>query len=173
MCPALVTDAKLPADEQRLAVATKRAIQAAGGLKVCAFETDLSDSQLSRASSATERDSLSIRNAVRVDQIGRGEQGHPHILSAMATIVGAVVIMLPEAIDGSSSLQMGVVEIASEFGDVSRAIAESLSGTSAGGAAMTPREAEATLQQIADVERATAKLRHTLERIAAGTEQPP
>jgi DNA-binding phage protein len=50
----------LSAEEQVLAQATRRDIQAAGGLEVCAAETGLSTSQLSRCQSNTHADSLSI-----------------------------------------------------------------------------------------------------------------
>ena len=40
-------DAQLPVAERRLAEATKRAVQAAGGGKVCEDETGLSDTRIS------------------------------------------------------------------------------------------------------------------------------
>ena len=165
-----VADGKLSADEQRLAAATRRAVEAAGGLKVCEHETRLSDTQICRCCSPTLRDSISIRDAVRIDAIGHGAAGHPYILNAMASIVGAVVIMLPEPGGSASGLQMSVIDLTSELGDVSRAIAEAFAGSSAGGAEITPREADTALDQVADLERATAKLRHQLEQIASGTD---
>ncbi|MBW6524449.1 hypothetical protein KZ810_13150 [Sphingomonas sp. RHCKR47] len=159
---------KLPVNEQRLAQATKRAVQAAGGLADCESETGLSDSQISRCCSPHQRDSITIRDAVRIDAIGHGEQGHPHILNAMAGILGAVVIMLPEPVTDDRCLQMGVIEMSSEMGDVSRAIADALSSGSAGGTEVTKVEAAAALEHVADMERATARMRHSLERIARG-----
>ena len=159
---------KLPVNEQRLAAATKRAVQAAGGLANCEKETGLSDSQISRCGSPNQRDSITIRDAVRIDAIGHGEQGHPHILIAMASILDCVVIPLPEPVTDDRCLQMGVLDMSSELGDVSRAIADALSSSSSGGTEVTSIEAAAALEHIADMERATARMRHSLERIARG-----
>lgn len=165
----------LPVDERRLAAATKRAYTAAGGLKVCEAETGISDTQLSRCSSNFHSNSLSIRNAVRVDALAGSEEGVPHILSAMASILGCAVIVLPENVSEDLCLRMGVLEMTTELGDVSRAIADCFAGNSAGGVDVTSKEAELALEHVGDLERATAKVRYRLEQIARGApgEQPP
>ncbi|MBB4154145.1 hypothetical protein GGQ80_002055 [Sphingomonas jinjuensis] len=163
-----MVEGKLPADEQRLAAATKRAVQAAGGLKVCEDETKVSDSQISRCCSPNHRDSISVRDAVRIDAIGAGEAGHPHIINAMAGLLGGVFIMLPEPVTDDRCLQMSVIDLSCELGDVSRAISEALSGTSDAGTEVSPREAQAALDHLADLDRASAKLRHQLQRLADG-----
>lgn len=167
-----VAEGKLPADEQRLAAATKRAVQAAGGLKVCEDEIGLSDSMISRFCSRDQRESISIRDAVRIDAIGHGEDGHPHILNAMASMLGAVVIMLPEPITDDRCLQMSVIDLSSELGDVSRGVADALASTSAGGATCLPAEARLVLEQLSGLDRASARLRHQLETIAGGETRP-
>ena len=161
----------LPIDERRLAEATKRAIKAAGNLAICADETGLSDSHLSRCSSINHRDSISIRDAVRIDALG-DERGVPHVLSAMASVLGCVVITLPESVSDDRCLQGAVMELATELGDVARAVSESLCGSSDGGAELTAREAEALLPFIADLERATARIRHHAETKARPPEPP-
>lgn len=166
-----MADGKLPVNEQRLAAATKRAVQAAGGLAECESETGLSDSQISRCCSPHQRDSITIRDAVRIDAIGHGEQGHPHILSAMASLLGAVVIPLPEAVTDNRCLQMSVLDLSSELGDVSRAIADALTSGSSGGVEVTAIEAAAVLEHVSDLERGAARLRHQLEAIAKGNAQ--
>lgn len=168
-----MTDCKLSSDEQVLAAATKRAVQAAGGLEVCERETGLSDSHISRCCSPNQRDSITIRDAVALEAIGHGEAGHPHILNAMARIVGGVFIMLPEAVIDDRSLQMSVIELSSELGDVSRAVSDAVAGTGAGGAAVMPSEAGIVLEHLADLDRASARLRHQLERIANGESASP
>lgn len=165
-----MADGKLPADEQRLALATKRAVQAAGGLKVCEDETKVSDSQISRCCSPNQRDSISVRDAVRIDAIGAGEAGHPHILNVMAEILGAVVIMLPEPVTDDRCLQMSVIELSCELGDVSRAVSDALSGTGDAGTEVTPAEARVALERLADLDRSSAKLRHQLQRLAEARE---
>lgn len=167
-----MADGKLPANEQRLAAATKRAVQATGGLKVCEDEIGLSDSMISRFCSPNLRDSISVRDAVRIDAIGHGEAGHPHIINAMASILGGVFIMLPEAVTDDRTLQMSVIDLSCELGDVSRSIADALAGTSDGGCSVTAAEAREALAQLADHDRAAARLRLTLERIAEGATAP-
>ncbi|WP_146168770.1 phage regulatory CII family protein [Sphingomonas aurantiaca] len=166
-------DVQLPVAERRLAEATKRAVQAAGGGKVCEDETGLSDTRISCFCSKNDRASISIRNAVRIDGIGAREDGHPHILSAMASLLGAVVIMLPERDEAEPCLRTGVMALSIEVGDVSRAVSDALAGTGEDGAKVTPREAQAALDHIADLERATAKLRYQLEHIGSPPEAPP
>jgi hypothetical protein len=166
-------DGKLSSDEQVLAAATKRAVQAAGGLEICERETGVSDSHISRCCSPNHRDSITIRDAVALEAIGHGEAGHPHILHAMARIRGGVFIMLPEALVDDRSLQMSVIELSSELGDVSRAVSDAVAGTGAGGSAVLPAEAGMVLDRLADLDRASACLRHQLERIANGAPASP
>lgn len=166
-------DRPLSADERRLADATKRAVQAAGGGKVCEAETGLSDTRFSCYCSKFDRASISVRDAVRIDAIGAHENGHPHILNTMAGILGAVVIMLPDQDGPEQCLRTGVMDLSIELGDVSRAVSEALAGTGEQGATVTQREAESALEHIADLERATARLRYQLARMTKPSEAPP
>ena len=88
----------------------------------------------------------------------------------MASIIGAVVILLPEPSGSDDSLLMGVCELSAEVGDVARQIGDALGCASEGGRKVTVAEAEAGLIKVAALERKTATLRHQLERIA---ERPP
>ena len=166
-------DRPLSADERRLADATKRAVQAAGGGKVCEAETGLSDTRFSCYCSKFDRASISVRDAVRIDAIGAHENGHPHILNTMAGILGAVVIMLPDQDGPEQCLRTGVMDLSIELGDVARAVSEARAGTGEQGATVTQREAEAALEHIADLERATARLRYQLARMTKPSEAPP
>ncbi len=166
-------DVLLPVTERRLAEATKRAVQAAGGGKVCEDETGLSDTRISCFCSKFDRASISIRNAVRIDAIGAREDGHPHILNAMASLLGAVVIMLPDHDGSEPCLRSGVMALSIEVGDVSRAISDALAGTGEDGTKVTVREAEAALDHLVELERATARLRRQLERVGSPPEAPP
>jgi hypothetical protein len=163
-------DRALPIVERRLATASKRAVEAAGGLAACKAETNLSFAQLSRCCATHEPDNLSLRNALRIDRLGRGVEGYPEILSAFAAELGCAVIVLPTVEGGAEGLPLTVCELTRELGDVAGAIGAAFSSTSAGGPKVTPREAEAALAQVADLERVTASLRYQLERLA---EQPP
>lgn len=164
-----MADPALSPEEQVLALATKEAIRAAGGLEVCARETGLSTSQLSRCSSPHHRDSITERDAARIEAIAHGSPGHPHILRARARQLGGVFVMLPEANCEGSGLPTSVMEMAAELGDVSRAIQDGLSSHGPDGTKMTPAEAQIALEQLHDHEAATARLRLALEQIARGT----
>lgn len=164
-----MADRALPSDEQVLALATKRAIQAAGGLEVCERETGISDSQLSRCCSPNQRDSLTIRDAAVIEAIGFGKEGHPFILHALARIVGGhIVVRLPDVHHDEAGLVASTLELATELGDVSRAISEAMSSSSAGGADVTPAEAVAVLEHVDELDRASARLRQRLKAIAEG-----
>ncbi len=164
-----MADRILSTAEQILAKATKSAIEAAGGLARCEGEVVISDSQLSRCCSPYLSDSITVRDAAAIDAIGHGQPGHPHILRALARVIGGfVVIELPEAIDDDSALVHSVLELSSELGDVSATIAASLRGDSAGGAKVVRDEAQAALEHLTHLDQASAKLRRKLERIAKG-----
>ena len=164
-----MADPALSPDEKVLALATKRAVQAAGGLEVCERETPLSDSQLSRCCSVNHRHSITIRDAAVVDTLA----GYPHILHALARVIGGVVVIeLPSAEDDPDCLVQSILELTTELGDVSGAVASALRGDSAGGAAVTPAEAGLAIEHLDDLDRASARLRRKLERIAEGNAPP-
>lgn len=160
-----MTDRAINPDEKVLALATKRSIQAAGGLEVCEQETPLSDSQLSRCCSVNHRDSITIRDVAVIDALA----GYPHILHALARVIGGVVVIeLPSAADDPDCLVQSILELTTELGDVSGAVASSLRGDSAGGTIVTSAEAGLALEHLDDLDRASARLRRKLERIAKG-----
>lgn len=159
-----MTDA-LTSDEQRLARATKQAIQAAGGLEVCASETGLSTSQLSRCCSPNHHDSLSSRHAAIIDSLTHGHDGHPFILRARARILDCLVIDLPSAVDDDHQLLDAVTEITVHLGETAKAVYDALNPNGDAGSDVSPREAEAALERLHEHDRASAKLRQKLERI--------
>lgn len=152
------TNAALSPAEKALALATKRAIQAADGLDFCAGETGLSDSQLSRCSSINHRDSITIRDAVKVEQLGSGN----HILKAMARQLGMLVIPVPATKVDAEGLAQSVIELGAEFGDVSRAVIAALDDGKC-----NANEAGAALVQLDQMDEVSARLRLQLQRLAA------
>ncbi len=160
-------------DEQALALATKREVQGAGGLDVCARETGLSDTHLSRCCSPNQRDSLTVRDVATIQALGHGKPGHPHILHALARLAGGVFVMLPEPFIEPIELQLSVLELSTELGDVAQAVRHACSTTSAGGVAITPGESAAIAAHLDDLDRASARLRHQLAQIGKGDQPPP
>jgi len=160
-------------DEQVLAHATKRDVQAAGGLDVCARETGLSDTHLSRCCSPNLRDSITIRDVATIQAIGHGAPGHPNILNALARLAGGVFIMLPEAHVEPVALQMSVLALSAELGDVAEAVRDACCGSSAGGQAVTAAERALIVEHLDDLDRASARLRHQLMTVGKEDEAPP
>lgn len=155
----------LSASEQALALATKRAVQAAGGLQVCESETGTSDSQLSRYCSPRERDSITIRDAATIDAIGHGTEGHPFILRALARQLGFLVVPLPSTEIDPQGMNRAVTRIARELGHVADEITEAEAD-----GIFEPHEALAVLREVEHLETETAMLRVALERLAANKE---
>lgn len=136
---------------RQLSRATKLAVQAAGGLEVCAAETGLSTSQLSRCCSPTDPDSLSIRDAEIIDSLS--QTGWPHMLHALASLASHTLVQLPGCADDPDGLIASVLELSSELGDVARSISEG-----ARDGITTPREAQRTLDELGEMMAAAAKL---------------
>jgi hypothetical protein len=168
-----VTHRGILPDEQVLAAATKREIQGAGGLDVCARETGLSETHLSRCSSPNMRDSITIRDVATIQAIGHGGPGHPYILHALARLAGGVFVMLPEPFVEPITLQLSVLELSTELGDVAQAVRAACCAGSAGGAAITEAESAAIAEHLDDLDRASARLRHQLQQIGKGDDAPP
>lgn len=168
-----MAEKSITVDERILALATKRAIQAAGGLETCEREVVVSDTQLSRCCSPNQRDSITIRDAAVIDALAADEGGAPHILHALARVIGNfVVIRMPDATQ-DTDLSSGVMELADELGDVSGAIRLALRTDSLGGAAMVAAEAAVAIEHLNHLDQASANLRHRLERIANGNNEEP
>jgi len=144
--------------EKALALATKRAIEAAGGLDPCAAETAIGRSQLSRCGSVNERDSISIRDAVTIDLLGQRSDGHPFIVRALCRQVGGVFVPLPEPQDDADGLTLSVVELAGELGDLSNSVRMALCAHGDDGEAVSARENEAIRADILAMQETLAAL---------------
>jgi hypothetical protein len=151
------TTAPIPPHEKALALATKRAIQSAGGLELCEQETGISDTQLSRCSNVNLRDSITIRDAVTVDNLA----GQPLILKAMARQLGHLVIPLPQTSTDPDTLAATVLQLAAEFGDVSRSVHDAIRDGK-----VTAEEAAHALAELDQLDEVSARLRLALGRVS-------
>jgi len=159
-----VGERALSLQEQKLAEATKHAVQEAGGLDACREETGKSNAQLSRCCSKFEPDSITIRDAVMIDAIGFGRAGHPFILRAMARALGFVLVRLPEVHEGTE-LTQGVTDLACELGDVAQAIRDGTSANSPLGVELSAGEGEAILSHLDDLDAVSARMRLTVQKM--------
>lgn len=153
--------------EKALALATRRAIEAAGGLDRCSEETAIGRSQLSRCGSVNERDSISIRDGVTIDLIGQRSEGHPFITKAMCRQLGGVFVALPQAHGEGDGLTLTVVELAGELGDLSDSVRHALSAQGEAGAGISDRENDAIRADIHQMQETLAAMDQQL-RVARG-----
>lgn len=153
----------LSAEEQVLAQATKRDVQAAGGLEMCAGETGLSTSQLSRCGSTEHADSLTLRDAATIMAIGQPVRGAPFMLHALARLLGKIVIDGPGSVDGPESIQASVLLLVQELGDFSRSV-----GMATADGVWTLREVGATLADLDEHDAVSATARCKLMQIKRG-----
>lgn len=154
------------ADEQALARATKQAIQAAGGLEVCARETGLSTSHLSRCSSPNHPDSITCRDAAIIDSLTHGHAGHPFIMRARARQLDCLVIEMPDPHDDHDHLLASITDLTISLGETARAIHDAMHPHGDGGTDVTPAEARHVLDALEEHDRKSASLRKQLEMLA-------
>ncbi len=127
--------------EKTLALATKRAVEAAGGLDRCVQETPVGRSQLSRCCSVNDRDSVTVRDAVTIDQLGVAIAGQPFILRAMAREQGFALVRLPQGVADGTGLHQRVVAMTRDLGDVAEEFMMATSSSSPGAEKIVVEEA--------------------------------
>lgn len=139
--------------QRRLSRATKLAIEAAGGLKVCEEETGKSDSHLSRCCQPLQRDSLNIIDAVTIDGLAGNEEGAPYIINAMARQLDGTFVRWPMAtgVDGTAptraDLMRAMAVLTREHGDAVACVLDTMED---GPTAERLERAEDELSQLAD-----------------------
>ena len=158
-------DRALTAEEQVLALATRRDIEAAGGLEMCASETGRSTSQLSRCSSNHSPDSLSLRDAYTIGALTHGLRGAPFVLHALARLHGKVVIDGPGTVTDADCLQASVMQLMTELGDFSRSV-----GMATADGRWTPREVDEALYELDQHDAVSAATRGKLMSMKRGFE---
>lgn len=159
--PRLPHFAALRADSGRaLSAATRVALKAAGGLKVGAAATGLSTTHLSRCACQHHSDSLTLRDAVAIDAHGLARKGRAVLLATQAKLLGFVLVALPAAAEDGDGLMRSVLELTQELGDVAAAV-----GAGVRDGQVDSDEARAVLEQLDDLDRASAELRLKLRKL--------
>ncbi len=105
--------------------ATREAIEAAGGLDVAQRETRARKSQLGRCQSQHHDDTLSLRDALALDEITLA-RGGPFILHALARALEHEAVTKCEAMASGEGLAAAVVCLSARLGDVSTCVVEAL-----------------------------------------------
>ncbi|HEX7856113.1 MAG TPA: phage regulatory CII family protein [Sphingobium sp.] len=149
----------------RLAIikrSTREAIEAAGGLEVVAQVTNAGRSQLSRCQSQNEVDTLSLRDALALDELTLG-RGGPFIATAMARLLNQVLVELPDGEAALDHVMTGVVRLSAELGHLATCVSESLADGK-----FEPKEAITALDEVHHINKVTAELRLLLIAIRDG-----
>lgn len=154
----------LSPEEQSLALATKRAIQAAGGLERCADETGLGTSQLSRCCMPNCRDSITERDAATIEALGFGTPGHPHILRARARLLGFAVIKVPDTSLGATVWSQRAATLLKEGGDIVSGLGRALETNND----VEPHEAKALLSDADELVTIALEIQAALRSRADG-----
>ncbi|MDF0540810.1 hypothetical protein PX699_00510 [Sphingobium sp. H39-3-25] len=147
-------------------MATRDAVEAAGGVDIVIRETGLGKSQVYRCMSVNEPDSLSERHADIVDSLRKA--GEPLILKARARLQGGVFVQLPDALGDVNCIVAGVVELAGELGEVSDSVREAIHSASELGAAISASEAAAIDGRLEELIGTAMAMRLSLQPIREG-----
>lgn len=139
--------------------ATRAAVEAVGGLELAAGEISIGKSQLGRCQSINDGDTLSLRDALALDEITLGAGG-PFILRAMGRLLGHAVVALPD-VEDSAGIAMSMIDLTAQLGDLSHAIADAL-----GDGTVSRGEAQRALQELHEMLEAGARLSLLLSALA-------
>jgi hypothetical protein len=155
----------LSPDQQAGKAAFKALAKAFGGQVAVEAETGIRQQKISDMGLANvdEFPTLDLINLLEDRTVDL--PGWPHVTSWLCRQRGGVFVPVPKTIMQVDCLMRGMVEIATEMGDVSRAISEAVCPKSDGATAVTPREATAIRAHIADLQRAAAAMDLSLAAI--------
>jgi hypothetical protein len=146
------------------AVKAQELIEAVGGLEAAALhcrirKSQLGDCQSRNVAAFLPQDAIADLEAVA---------GAPIVTRHLAALSGHVLLPLPQAEEDENGLLLSVIEITSELGDLARAIEAALRPASPGGRSVTAAEATGAIEQLGQLDTASARLRRKLQAIADG-----
>lgn len=148
----------------RLKRGLREAVVLCGGKSGAAMTVGLrSDSHAGSWATAHHPAFPSIAQAYALDEVAVCMGKQPPIVSALARELGGVFLPLPQASGDDDALSSQVMTLAKELGDVSGAMAAALAD-----GVVKPAEALATLDQLHELELASAKFRQALQAIVDG-----
>lgn len=152
----------LTTDEQRLKEATKALQRAAGGVEVCGEITGTGKSQHGNYQNQHAPDFITVDRVAKLEAVTHGSPHHPQITRLLCRLAGGIFVPLPEANGTEDALSGLTLTLAAELGDVSAEIRRGL----ADDGMISPAEAMCVLEELDQLDRASAQLRMLLVRIA-------
>lgn len=138
---------------------TRRLIAAVEGVEAAATYCRIGKSQLSDCCNPN------IAAFLPSDAIEdlEGAAGDPILTRHLARAAGCRLVPLPDLPDDEDGLMQSLAEITGELGDLAHAIRDALADSH-----VSPREGVAALDQLEDLDQASARLRTKLLRIVDG-----
>lgn len=138
--------------------ASERLVKSVGGIEAAASILGKGHSTVGRWVNRNDADySMPLADARELE----ANAPEPLITMALARLAGGVFFALPQAIGCDDALPAQVMLLVKELGDVSGAIGAALAD-----GVVTPSEASAALEQLHELDTASAKLRAMLTALA-------
>lgn len=156
-------NATLTPEQQTGKAAFKALAKAYGGQEAVAEETgirqqEISDYGLPNVAKFASVDLIDFLEDRTVDL-----PGWPHITGWLCRRRGGVFVPLPQGGADADGMMRTVAEMAAEFGDVSRAVADAVCPHGPDGEEVNAAEARTALAALDDLDRVSAQLRHKLQ----------
>jgi hypothetical protein len=155
-------DIRLAPADLALKLAFREAVAAAGGQELVARESGKTQSRISDYGSPNTADFAPLDVVRRVEALGFGAPGHPHVTRALARASGAALSPALPPASGLADLGDHLAAIARETADLAGALAgEDLSAActslSLGARLRIGREAAEAIDQLEQLQRALAE----------------
>ncbi|ETI63002.1 hypothetical protein C100_14915 [Sphingobium sp. C100] len=151
--------ATLSPDQQALKAAFKALAKAFGGQAAVEAETGIRQQEVSDYGLPNVARFAPIDLIDHLEDCTHGTAGWPHVTSWLCRRRGGVFVPLPLGRDDADGMMRTVAEMAAEFGDVSRAVADAVCPHGPDGEEVNPTEARRALDALDDLDRVSAQLR--------------
>lgn len=153
----------LTPDQQTGKAAFKALAKAFGGQQAVEAETGIRQQDISDFGLPNVAKFATIDLIDRLEESTVGLPGWPHITSWLCRRRDGVFVPLPKGGADADGMMRTVAEMAAEFGDVSRAVADAVCPHGPDGEEVNETEARTALDALDDLDRVSAQLRHKLQ----------
>lgn len=149
----------LTVTQQRLKLAARNLVGAAGGIEAAADILGKGKSTVARWQSINDEDySMPIDAVAALEAVTHGTAGAPQVTRALCALAGGVFVPLPDIDIADDCLRAGVMQISTELGDVARELNSALAD-----GRLTVRERDTVVREINDLIAKAVELRQSVE----------
>ncbi|WP_289145220.1 hypothetical protein [uncultured Sphingobium sp.] len=153
----------LSPDQQSGKASFKALVKAFGGQDAAAEESGVRRQKISDMGLANVAEYPTLDLIDLLEDRTVGLPGWPHVTSWLCRRRGGVFVPLPRGGADADGMMRTVAEMAAEFGDVSRAVADAVCPHGPDGEEVNASEARTALAALDDLDRVSAQLRHKLQ----------